>query len=78
MPKYIGESKIPVMEFCEYCWEVLNDDGTCPTEGCIHNELQDENGQWLCTNAKCVSSKPLEPVTDTKTDATTADGGTNE
>ena len=41
MPKYIGESKIPVMEFCEYCLEVLNDDGTCPTEGCIHNDLMD-------------------------------------
>lgn len=39
MPKYVGESKIPVMEFCEYCWEVLNDDGTCPTGGCIHNDL---------------------------------------
>ena len=40
MPKYIGGSKVPVMEFCEYCWEVLNDDGTCPTEeGCIHNDL---------------------------------------
>lgn len=30
MPKYIGDSKVPVMEFCEYCWEVLNEDGTCP------------------------------------------------
>ena len=39
MPKYIGDSKVPVMEFCEYCWEVLNDDGTCPTEGCVHNDL---------------------------------------
>lgn len=34
-------SNIPVMHFCEYCWEVLNDDGTCPTEGCVHNELMD-------------------------------------
>ena len=41
MPKYIGESKIPVMEFCEFCWATLNEDGTCPTEGCIHNELMD-------------------------------------
>lgn len=39
MPKYIGDSKVPVMEFCEYCWEVLNEDGTCPTEGCVHNDL---------------------------------------
>lgn len=39
MPKYIGDSKVPVMEFCEYCWEVLNDNGKCPTEGCIHNDL---------------------------------------
>lgn len=42
MPKYIGESKVPVMEFCEYCWEVLNEDGTCPIEGCVHNDLMDE------------------------------------
>lgn len=41
MPKFIGESKVPVMEFCEYCWEVLNEDGTCPTEGCVHNDLMD-------------------------------------
>ena len=39
MLKYIGDSKVPVMEFCEYCWEVLNDEGTCPTEGCVHNDL---------------------------------------
>lgn len=45
---------------------------------CGREMKQDENGQWLCTNAKCVRSKPLEPVTDTKTDATTGDGGTNE
>ena len=42
MPKFIGESKIPVMEFCEYCWEVRNEDGACPTEGCVHNALMDE------------------------------------
>ena len=42
MTKYIGESKVPVMEFCEYCWEVLNEDGTCPTEGCVHNDLMGE------------------------------------
>ena len=39
MPKYVGESKVPIMEFCEYCWEVLNEDGTCPNEGCVHNDL---------------------------------------
>lgn len=42
MPKYIGDSKVPVMEFCEYCWEVLNEDSTCPNEGCVHNDLMDE------------------------------------
>lgn len=42
MPKFIGDSKVPVMEFCEYCWEVLNGDGTCSTEGCVHNDLMDE------------------------------------
>ena len=35
------KSDIPVMHFCEYCWATLNNDGTCPTEGCIHNDLMD-------------------------------------
>ena len=34
-------SNIPVMHFCDWCWGVLNDDGTCPTEDCIHNELME-------------------------------------
>ena len=34
-------SNIPVMHFCEYCWATLNEDGTCPAEGCIHNELME-------------------------------------
>ena len=33
------KSDVPVMKFCECCYATLNDDGTCPTEGCIHNEL---------------------------------------
>ena len=36
------KSDIPVMKFCEWCYATLNEDGTCPTEGCIHNELMDE------------------------------------
>ena len=32
---------IPVMHFCEWCYATLNEDGTCPTDGCIHNELMD-------------------------------------
>ena len=32
-------SNVPELHFCEWCWETLNEDGTCPTEGCIHNEL---------------------------------------
>ena len=35
------KSNVPVMHFCEYCWATLNEDGTCPTDGCIHNELMD-------------------------------------
>ncbi len=35
------KSNIPVMHFCEYCWATLNDDGTCPTEGCVHDELME-------------------------------------
>ncbi len=33
------KSDVPVMHFCEWCWATLKEDGTCPTEGCIHNEL---------------------------------------
>lgn len=32
-------SNIPVMHFCEWCYATLNKDGTCSTEGCIHNDL---------------------------------------
>lgn len=35
------KSDIPVMKFCEYCWATLNTDGTCPSEGCIHNVLME-------------------------------------
>lgn len=35
------KSDVPVMHFCEYCWATLNNDGTCPTEWCIHNDLMD-------------------------------------
>ena len=35
------KSNVPVMHFCEYCWATLNTDGTCPTQGCIHDELID-------------------------------------
>ena len=40
-------SNVPVMRFCEWCWATLNDDDTCPTDGCIHNDLivlKEENG----------------------------------
>ena len=36
------KSDIPVMKFCEWCYATLNEDGTCPTEGCIHDELLEE------------------------------------
>lgn len=35
------KSDIPVMKFCEWCYSTLNEDGTCPTEGGIHNELME-------------------------------------
>lgn len=47
-------SNVPVMHFCEYCWATLKEDGTCPTEGCIHNDLMDlgeENQQSVDTSA---------------------------
>lgn len=36
------KSDIPVMKFCEWCYATLNEDGTCPTEECIHDELLEE------------------------------------
>lgn len=36
------KSDIPVMKFCEFCYATLNEDGTCPTEDCIHNDLMGE------------------------------------
>lgn len=35
------KSDIPVMIFCEWCYATLNENGKCPTEGCIHNELME-------------------------------------
>lgn len=35
------KSDIPVMKFCEWCYATLNEDGTCPIQDCIHNELLD-------------------------------------
>lgn len=35
------KSDIPVMQFCEWCYATLNEDSTCPTQDCIHNELMD-------------------------------------
>nr|DAV48477.1 MAG TPA: hypothetical protein [Caudoviricetes sp.] len=35
------KSDIPVMQFCEWCYATLNEDGTCPTQDCIRNELMD-------------------------------------
>lgn len=43
MDKFEIKSDIPVMHFCEWCYATLNEDGTCPTEGCIHNELKTLN-----------------------------------
>ncbi|MBF1117317.1 MAG: hypothetical protein HXL58_00510 [Solobacterium sp.] len=37
------KSDIPVMKFCEWCYATLNEDGTCPTEMCVHNELMELN-----------------------------------
>lgn len=29
------------MEFCEYCGNMLNNDGRCPWDGCPHNAILD-------------------------------------
>jgi hypothetical protein len=39
MDSYEIKSDVPIMHFCEYCWGTLNEDSTCPTEGCVHNDL---------------------------------------
>lgn len=35
------KSDIPIMKFCEWCYATLNEDGTCHTQDCIHNELME-------------------------------------
>ena len=35
------KSDVPVMKFCEFCYATLNEDGTCSTKGCIHNDLME-------------------------------------
>ncbi len=37
------KSEVPIMRFCEFCWATLNEDGTCPTKECIHNDLLEES-----------------------------------
>lgn len=49
------KSDIPVMHFCEWCYATLNADSTCPTEGCIHNDLMGLES----TNSVNISNKPL-------------------
>lgn len=44
------KSNVPVMRFCEYCWATLNEDGTCPTDGCVHNELMNEVHEYETTS----------------------------
>ena len=39
------KSNVPVMHFCEWCYATLNEDGTCPTEDCIHNLILDVLGE---------------------------------
>lgn len=41
------KSDIPVMKFCEWCYATLKEDGTCPTESCIHDEIMelDDDGK---------------------------------
>lgn len=38
---YDIQSDVPLMKICEYCFAVLKEDGTCPTEGCIHDEMEE-------------------------------------
>ncbi len=40
MKEFEVQSEVPVMKFCEWCYATLNEDGTCPTENCVHNELK--------------------------------------
>lgn len=41
MDSFEIKSDTPVMKFCEFCYATLNEDESCPTEGCIHNDLME-------------------------------------
>lgn len=40
------------MDFCEYCGNLLNDDGRCPWDGCPHNAIIDTMAEAKAADEK--------------------------
>ena len=45
------------MEFCEYCGNILNDDGRCPWDSCPHNAILDAMEAKAADEAKAEKSE---------------------
>lgn len=58
------------MEFCEFCGNILNDDGRCPWDECPHNAILD-----VMAAAEAADKQDTTTTTTTTTDAT-QNGGT--
>lgn len=56
------------IQFCEYCGNIITDDGRCPDPECVHNLLMDVLGE-LDEN-KQENIAPVAEDTTTKTDDT--------
>ncbi|WP_440336075.1 hypothetical protein [Megasphaera sp.] len=48
------------MEFCEFCGNILNDDGRCPWTDCPHNAILD-----VMAAAEAADKQTTEGTTDT-------------
>lgn len=45
------------MEFCEYCGNLLNDDGRCPWDECPHNAIIDAMAEAKKADAEKVKAR---------------------
>lgn len=52
------------MEFCEFCGNILNDDGRCPWDDCPHNAILD-----VMAAAEATDKQNATTDTATTTDA---------
>lgn len=53
------------MEFCEFCGNILNDDGRCPWTDCPHNAIMDVMAAAEAADKQAIT-----------TETTTQNGGT--